>query len=348
MKSKVCFFIGIIFLGIAYFINKYHFMRLILLALGIFLITLGYVFKEKRKASIAILLPLFLLVICYCIDHILFITIKRFPIFVYKIESSEKVRTYNSFFYRLIDCDGNITLDNGYKKGYICGNNDLENTDVNVFLVNPDKSYRNFKNKYVKVTGKISKIIGKDTIEMSYYENTPDTLNGYVKFTNGTILKIKTDTDLSKYRIYDDLTAIFLVDDITHLSESTVIEGIDSILLPSTYYDSYSIEVITNEEESLKELSKDKEYYLYGIDNIYLKYKNNTIYELSYVLEDKRLDIDDFIKDSVKKEVKDKNGEIIYTYYELEKFNVYNCQEKTILGNPRLKLNESLCEQIQE
>ena len=115
-KSIILLILGVILLIVPFCFAGYSLIRLITLAIAIFLITLSLVFFKKRNIFLIILTPVILLCLSYAIDTFMFYKFNRIPLFVYEVKSSDSVSTYNSFFYRIFDCNGKLTLDYGYQK----------------------------------------------------------------------------------------------------------------------------------------------------------------------------------------------------------------------------------------
>ena len=127
-------FIGIIFIALPYFFNTYSIFRILSSILGIIIITLSLVYKQKR---ICIKLPIFIIVSFLAVsilDYIMYQSIEIIPVLVWQKESSPKVRTYNSFTYRIYDCDGDFIFDSGYKNVYSCDESFLDVVSINKFL----------------------------------------------------------------------------------------------------------------------------------------------------------------------------------------------------------------------
>jgi len=83
----------------------------------------------------------------------------------------------------------------------------------------------------------------------------------------------------------------------------------------------------------------DNVYYL-GISNIYYKYNEDNIYDLSYILTDKRDSIDNIVKG--KEYTENNNNDRVYKF---EKFNLVRCSnEKTIFVNPNISIKDNICE----
>ena len=115
-STVVLLIIGIILLIIPFCLSEYSLARIIILALGIFLITLSFVFLKRKNIFLIIILPIILICLSYAVDTFLFYKFDKIPIYVYEVSSSDKVKVYNSLFYRIFDCNDSLILDYGYKK----------------------------------------------------------------------------------------------------------------------------------------------------------------------------------------------------------------------------------------
>lgn len=334
MKKYLGIVMGLLFILGSFLINNYSVIRLILIIIGLIVIFLNTLKLFKNKMICSIICIFLILVSTFVVDNFFTITLKRIPIFAKKVISSKKVITFDSIFYRLFDCGKKLVVDVGYEKNYVCAQDDLDLINVNSFLSEALESFADYKNRFVKIEGKVSKIVGIDTIEMSFYENGNSSLNGHVLFSQSSIVRIKTKDNLKNYRIYDDL---IVVGRVKSLSEE---KGINYINLDNTKlypkdYSKYSIEVINNEEDKAKDYVIDKKYYLYGLDDIFIKYDANNIYELKYVISDARLTLADLLLNEESKDIFDHEKNLIGKYYELEKFNVVICnkENKTYFSN---------------
>ena len=343
-RSIILIILGVILLIVPFCLTEYSFIRIFLLALGIFLITLSLVFVKKRNIFLIVITPLILICLSYAIDTFIFYQFNRIPVFVYEIKSSSKMSTYNSFFYRIFDCNGNLNLDYGYLSDYVCSESDLETIDINTFLSEPDKTYDEYKNKFVKLNGKISKISGNTSIELSSFTTTDGALNGYVNFNANYVIRANVDEELSTYRIYDYITVIGRVDSETIEGNVTVINLEDTLLIPSDAYEEYSYEIVNSSEEELLSLESTQNYYLYGISSLTVKYSNSDIYELSYLITDSRFNLDTIIGNVSGTNMYDEEEILQAKVYELEKFNVMVCEnDKKIIANQNFDLSFNLC-----
>ncbi len=333
--------LGLTLMIVPFLINIYSIFRIISLVLGIILITVSLCLKKKRNIFYIILVPLIMLVFSYGIDTLLFYTLKRVPVFSYAIKSSDKMRTYNSFFYRVFDCNGNLTLDYGYTKNYVCSNDCLDAININSFMQDAEESFKKYHHKFVHIYGKISKITGNENIELASFTQVDDTLNGYVNFNLNNILIVNTDENLSKYRIYD---YVDVYGKVTSINDGKITLT-NTKLVASDIYDTYSFEIIASDDNKLTNLVKEKDYYYYGLNTINVKYDGNNIYELSYLLTDDRFKFDDLIQDKEYEVFKNDEDVEVAKKYKLEKFDLLECSNgKKIVANSKSKANQSICD----
>ncbi len=333
--------LGLTLMIVPFLINIYSIFRIISLVLGIILITVSLCLKKKRNIFYIILVPLIMLVFSYGIDTLLFYTLKRVPVFSYAIKSSDKMRTYNSFFYRVFDCNGNLTLDYGYTKNYVCSNDCLDAININSFMQDAEESFKKYHHKFVHIYGKISKITGNENIELASFTQGDDTLNGYVNFNLNNILIVNTDENLSKYRIYD---YVDVYGKVTSINDGKITLT-NTKLVASDIYDTYSFEIIASDDNKLTNLVKEKDYYYYGLNTINVKYDGDNIYELSYLLTDDRFKFDDLIKGKEYEVFKNEEDVEVAKKYKLEKFDLLECSNgKKIVANSKSKANQSICD----
>ena len=333
--------IGISLCILPFLINIYSIFRIISLILGIGLIITSLYLRRKRNTFYMVLIALILLTLFYGMDTLLFFTLKRVPVFSYEIKSSSKMRTFNSFFYRVFDCDGDMVLDYGYKKNYVCSTSLIESININSFMQDAEASFKKYHGKFVHIYGKISKITGNENVELASFTEGDNSLNGYVNFNLDNILVVNTYEDLSKYRIYDYIDVFGLVD--KRLDGKIILT--DTLLVASNIYDDYSFEIILNNEKKLTNLVKEKDYYYLGITSVNIKYDQDNIYELSYLLLDDRINFDDLTRNKEYTTFKDDEEVVVAKKYSLEKFDIIKCtNEKVIVANPKINVNNDVCE----
>lgn len=335
--------IGILLIIIPFCFNSYNIYRLVSLAVGIFLCTLGVGLLKNHNIFSVILLPIILILLTYGIDVLLIYKFNRIPIYALETKSSDNMSNYNSLFYRIYNCNDNLIIDYSYHLPYVCENDSLNTIDINSFLSNVQDTYHEYKNKFVKIKGKISKITGTETIELASFTTADNNINGYVSFNLDNVMQVKTDTDLSGYRIYDFIEVIGRVDDILNADGKKIITLSDTKLIPTTIYDDYSYEISENNKDELVKMNNN--YYLYNLDFINVVYDQDNIYELNYLITDNRITWDNLILNQEYKTLKDKEDQVIANIYLLDQFNMWDCQNgKKIFASKKVNMKTNICE----
>ena len=337
----ICSICSILCIAASFFIGR-GYIDGILIALGVILFAL-VVFISDINRTFKILSLAFCLVTVYYMDYFGFTLLKRIPTLTKKVYSSENVTTYDSFIYRVYSCGNEATMDFGYSKRYLCDEFDLKTIPVNEFLEDPQKSFDRYKGKFVKLSGKINKInLGNNSIEVEKYEkdeNNP--YNGYVKFIDVYALSIMFDetADLTNTHIYDEVTFIGRVHDIKVEGNRKIINIADAVHLPTRVYEKYKIDVKTNKDTELVPVFE--KVYTKGIEEFLLSYSDVDVYELGYVLMDKRLLITDLIDSSleVEENILEDHG----------KYKALICTNgAVVIGNSKLTNDENNCPVIEE
>lgn len=337
-KKRIIFCIfSLCLIIIPFFINVYSIYKIISVCLGIILLDIFFATNKKIHLFLLIYLPLLLLIFTYGIDYIKTYTLHLRPIYVFENKINDNVSVYNSLFYRVYKCGSKEIFDNNYEKNYMCDTELIEKIDINKLLNEPKESFKKHKNNFIKVEGKISKISGTSSIEMKAYTDVEEQLNGYVKFDETSKLIINLDgIDVSNYKIYDYITVVGLLDSFD--KKNNTLNLIDIKIEENNLYSEYDIHIIESNECEKTPKEYIDNYSLYCIENIYLDYKVDK-YELSYALKDKKITMEEILKNT---EVLEKDN---YKVYKHEKFNVLSCsEEKNIIFNKNEKIDYSLCE----
>lgn len=339
MKRKMLLIIfSVVLIIVPFFINVYSIYRLISVCLGIMLLDVCIAAKKKINIFLLIYLPILLLIFTYGIDYLKTYTLKLRPIYIFENKVNDDISIYNSLFYRVYKCKTKEYFDNNYEKNFMCETNLIEEIDINKLLNEPKLSYKEYKKDFIKVVGKISKISGTSSIEMQAYTNVEEQLNGYVKFNETSKLIINLNgIDISKYKIYDYITVVGLLDN--YDKNNNALSLIDIKIEDNNLYSNYDIHIIESStcNNELKEYINN--YYLHCLENIYLDYKIDK-YELSYALKDKKVNMADILKNS---EIEEKDSVKIYKN---KKFNILSCNdEKNIIFTKNSEIDYSLCEE---
>lgn len=346
-RRTIFIIIGLLFALIPYFVNVYSVYRLLSVLFGLILIEVGIIINKYDKPWRIVLLPIIFLIMAFNLDFGISHIFKTIPIFSERHISSQNVIVYNSLFYREYSCNKKIIIDNLYNKEYPCNRDDLNTMDSTSFLNNVLENYVEHKNNFVKINGKISKLNGTYNLEMQAYTLTDESINGYVLFSNNITLEVNFNEikDLTKYKVYDNITVIGRIDELIKRGDTYTVRMYDSIIIDSDLYETYELSVVEEKkcENDKKEytITEEGKYYTSCLNNIYVKYDEENVYELSYVLLDKKITINNLIDKSI--EMLEENGN---TLYDLEIFKILSCKDSNeyILGNKKLKIDSPYCE----
>ena len=213
-KSIIIVIIGLLLIGVGFFIHLTNRYRLVLITIGFITQIVGMVIYRKKKL---ILIPILVLIFAsslVIIDYLLVANFNRLPVLAIRNTISSNTKIYNGAFYRVWKCniaDKEMYIDKYYKSNFYCNSKELQTIDINDFLLHFEKKYKKYKNDFVKIEGKISEIKGIKSLEMKAYEFEVDKLNGYVKFDDNIKLKFLFNGDyekLSTYSLYDNVKVI--------------------------------------------------------------------------------------------------------------------------------------------
>ena len=339
--SIICSVCSLLCIALTFLVGR-GYIDGILIALGAILFAI-VIFLSDVNRAFKILAFSFCLVTIYYMDYFGFTLLKKIPTLTKKVYSSSNVVTYDSFIYRVYSCGNNTTMDFGYKKRYLCDEFDLKTIQVNDFLEDPQKSFDQYKGKFVKLNGKINKInLGNNSIETEKYEkDESNQYNGYVKFNDVYAISVMFDSsaDLSDTYIYDEVTFIGRVHDIKVDGTRKIINVVDAVHLPTKVYEKYKLDVKFNKDQELIPVFENV--YTKGIEEFLVSYSNVDIYELSYVLMDRRLLITDLIDSNLEVEEN--------TLEDHDQYKALICTNgAVVIGNKKLTADESNCPIIEE
>ena len=221
---------------------------------------------------------------------------------------------------------------------YKTGMNKFDAIDINKLLNEPEKSYNEYRNKYIKVTGKISKIIGFNKLILQSYTKEDDEINGHVIFNDTSKLIIELNSvDISKYKIYDFITVVGKLSKFNKESQELIL--LNYKIEENNLYEKYNIELLESKNCEKEIIFYSENLYTHCIDNVYLDYFVDK-YELSYVLKDKKVTLEEFFQ----------KGTLIlennYKVYKFEKINILSCHaEKNIIFCNNKKIDYSFCKE---
>ncbi len=348
--------LGLIIALIAILIKKFTPIRLILMIIAIILVTISLVQKNKiilKHPRHILTIFLAILFISFLIDTIAVYTLSRIPIYTLSIISTEKTRVYNGIGYRVWQCNkddyNNLIVDVFNSKGYYCDGEDIEEIDSNSFLNAVIENYDDYKNKFVKIRGKISSKTSRNSIEMKPYTENEITVNGYVNFADNITLVILFNDEepkLDNYDVYDEILVVGKIKNIESTSNGHVIYMSDSKVVSSESYSTYTI--TANREYRCTPQSPyiemdDYHVYTYCLTpdiNVSFNGKN---YELASALSSGKVTIKDILSKTSTIE-EDENGNQIYKY---NNYNIVKCNEEKsmdiIIASSDTKISDVVC-----
>lgn len=335
--ASIFFSFGVISVLMGLILPLQNMYRTIFAISGIFLNVIGVVLLKKHKVVSFFASLIVIFTIVWGLDFLFVWQFDRYPAIAFMEEEGTSSRIYNAFYYRLWDCDDVKTLDLNYQKGYLCSKDSLETKDVNAFLGVAEENYKTYKNKFVKISGKISSIDGIESIQMQSYTKDETSLNGKVTFTESPTMTFffnQTEQQLSKLSVYDSVTVIGKVERLEKKKGEIIIHVKDSVLVttPTAYDYTVKVEPAKYCEADKKSYATIEEttFYTSCIDHVYIHYENGDVYELSYALQEKKVKLDDLLKDGVQNEP-DKDENVLFRFAD---HVVIVCKnEDVIIGN---------------
>lgn len=348
--------IAAIIIAIALLTPISNIFRLVLCIVSLIVLSIRkYKLLDKKKNT-----PLYSLVYLIAIillDSICVVTFNKTPIFAINIVHNNDIKVYNALGYKVWQCDAkkpnDLVIEPFYNKGYKCNVEEIENVSINDLITSLNNNYEEYRNNFVKVTGKISKKDGQNYIEMQSYIENEESINGYVTFQEAITLAIifdEYDERLDVYDIYDEITIIGKIKNQETKDGNRVIYMYEATIASTIELDEYTITASSKKIDGNKQLiytTKDSNVYTYGIDNIIVKFKDNLEYELPSVLSSKKLDINEITKDAIEVITDKKDLTNTTKLYKFKTYNVVVCdQEKTkdiIITSPKVKFNEIKC-----
>ena len=349
--------LSIILLIISFIINKSTVIRPIFWIIAISLLGLNIFYNNKLKITTIIIVILLFFGGSIILDGILSVTFKRIPVFAYNIITSGNTKVYNAIGIRIWQCDKNdyknIIVDPFYKDGYMCDSENIDVLDSNSFLNSIVSNYSEYKNKYIKIKGKISKKTGQNYIEMQPYEVKSITVNGYVTFADNITLRIlfkNNSKELDDFDIYDEITVLGIIKNlemednkyIVYMNESEVISNINLKEFNISVTESNSC----NTDKKLIFSNETNNVYNYCLEEMIVSYPDNNKYEIAHALSSNKLNISDLLIDPVDTINNEKENMIIYRF---ESYSALVCNNKDIiLGKKDMSFDDMVCTNEEE
>lgn len=340
--------------AISIFISKATVIRPILWISAIILLSLSIKIRSRLSIIKTMILALAFFGVSLIADGIVVYTFKRIPVFSYNIVSNENSIVYTSIGMKVWQCDKKnakeLIVDPFYNNGYMCNPEDITSIDSNAFLNAVIENHSEYHNKYVKITGKISRKAGQNAIEMRPYSTKEITMNGYVEFADNITLRIIFNNEklLDNYDVYDEITVVGVIKNIENNANKYVVYMYDSKVVSSINLNEYTI-TITSSKKCTTEpkpifSNETNNIYTYCIEDAVISYPENK-YELPQALSSNKISIDDIYNGSEETEKSENDESIIYRF---EEYSVLVCDQKLskdiYIGKKNMKFTDVTCQ----
>ncbi len=348
-KRILTLILGVLFLVIALALNNLNLLRVILAITSIILLTYCLQLERNNKK---VFVTLFVIVMTFFVIGLDYLTVslfKKTPIITISIVSNEYGSVYNGIGYRVWKCnDNSIKVDPLYKIGYYCDVDYMSTESINNVLPAIMNNFEHYKNNYVKIIGRVTKIVD----DTQFYMETYTESNEIITYDDKNKLSINfnyTEPKISNLNVDDIITVIGKVQ---NKNDNEV------ILVDSRFKD----EVTQQGDVSLKVESNinceyDKEYWFQAGDNNYYKSCVNSVnitidnrnYNLSIALSNNVITLDQIKNESLGYEKQAKDNSIMYKYKD---FNILVCDPSNskdiIVGRTTMSFNDGYCSNVEE
>ena len=343
LKRLITMFLGLILIIVGFVINK-EILRPILVLLGIISLTISNAIERNNKKVFIPLFAIIFFLLMVALDYLVVGAFKKTPIFSYSIVSTNKSTVYNAIGYRVWVCHNtkDFKVDPLYKLGYYCSNKDITAESINNILPKIVDNFDLYKDAYMKINGKVSKIVSDKEFYMQVYDEIDNTLT----FNNAYILDINfnyANEALKNYKELDDVTIVGKIDSF----DGNMVKVIDSNFLTRTdnnNTDQYTFDVNSNiyceYDKDMWFMNGNIAIYRSCINSLDVKL-NDKLYDLSFAIKNNMMTLDE-LKDAAEGFLTNsKDASKIYIY---NNFRMLECENTDIIiGKESLSFDNGYC-----
>lgn len=337
--------IGIILFIIALVLNNMQVLRILLSITSLILLTYSFVVDRVKKKMFSVLYFIMLLLFSISVDYLVVGAFKKVPIYSYSVANKDNNTLYNAFGYRVWKCsNGNFKVDNLYKLGYYCDNNEISEESINNIINNIYDNFDKYKDTYIKVSGKVSDIKDSQTIIMQgYKEDISDLI-----FVGSNKLYVVFNMPSNK------ISNLSSGDDVVISGKVDRIEGNNIYLIDASFNDNISPkDEITFDVDDKNFCQYDRELWFETSDNLFYKSCiddveitiGNKAYNIVNALTTNTFTLDDLEQEAKGYLTNNKDNSIIYNY---DNFKILVCDPNTsrdiIIGSSKLGFGDGYCE----
>ncbi len=349
--------ISIVIILLTMSVNEVSAIRPIMWILAIILLTINIVKALKLKPVFLVLVFFVTFLLSLVIDGLGALAFKHIPVFSYNITSVGNTKVYNSLGLRIWQCNKDepkYIFDLFNNNGYLCNAEDIDVIDSNSFLNSVVDNYAEYKNKYTKIKGKISKKTGQNYLEMQPYKVSDVQINGAVSFASNITLRIlfnNNTPELNNYDVYDEIMVVGLVKNLEVDNSKYIIYMGEAKIVSNINLNDFEVGITGENVCSEKRLvysNLDNDIYTYCIQDMFINYPDNN-YELANALSSNKLQIEELYNNPLEvihSEVDDSN------LYKFSDYSILICDETyskdIIIGDKKMNFDSVTCNKIVE
>ena len=348
-KRIISLILGVIFLGIALILNSFNLVRAILAITSVILITYS---MQLERDSKKIFIPLYVIVLTFFVigvDYLNVAMFKRTPIITLSIVSNEHGTVYNAIGYRVWKCDDEQTkLDPLYKIGYYCEASYMSAESINNVLPLIVSNFEHYKNNYVKIIGRVTKIESDTSFYMYAYSDK----DNIVKYNQEYKLVVNfnyADNKISKLQENDIVTVIgkvenkngnevFLVD--SRIKDEITSQGDVTFDAENNIYCEYDKELWFQTDNNI--------FYRSCINDVNIRIDNRE-YNLLNAISNNVITLQQITEESQGYNTQSKDNSIMYVFKD---FNILVCDpaysRDVIVGRTTMSFEDGYCNKVEE
>ncbi len=349
--------ISIVIIILTMSVNEVSVIRPVMWLIALLLLTINIIriFKLKPIAIIFVFILIFALSLV--IDGLGALAFHHLPVFSYNITNVGNTKVYNSLGLRVWQCNKDkkeYIFDLFNNNGYMCNAEDIDVIDSNSFLNSVVSNYTEYKNKYIKIKGKISKKTGQNYLEMQPYKTSDIKINGEVSFADNITLRIlfnENSSELNNYDIYDEIIVVGLIKNLETLNNKYIIYMGEAKVVSNINLNNFEIGITSENpctEKRLVYSNLENDIYTYCLQDMFINYPDNQ-YEIANALSSNKLQIEELYNNPLEVLYNETDNSLIY---KASDYSILICDNTTskdiIIGNKKLNFDSVTCNKIVE
>ena len=319
-------------------------LRAILAILSI--ISLTYCLQLERNNK-KIFITLFVIIFTFFVIGVDYLTVslfKKTPIITISIVSNDYGKVYNAIGYRVWNCkDDTFKVDPLYKQGYYCQKETMSSENINNVLSTIVNNYDSYKDSYVKIIGRVSKIVDDKTFYMQMFREE----NNLIKFDETNKLYVEFDyknNDISGLNQNSIITVVGKID----RKEGNDIYMIDSIF---TRENISSGDVLFGAETNIyceydKQLwfqTSNNIFYKSCIEDVNLKINDN-IYNLQNAIMNNLITLEEIENEALGYQTQNRDYSRMYNFKDFKMLVCDpNVSRDIIIGRSEMDFSDGYC-----